>query len=159
MPHLNIHPEILAYFENNDYQQDLKVLYRFVLKFSPTSFIFSKGFKSDISSIEVWFTDQNIKPLDIDDKINITLVINWCVTCKIRYQIDPRELIFGKGCGFLSFAKYMGKNIGQIINENVSGKCSQKLLYHAKETATNALKTASTNINLKNNRSNWWFNW
>ena len=76
MPHLNIHPEILAYFENNDYQQDLKVLYRFVLKFSPTSFIFSKEFKSDISSIEVWFTDQNIKPLDIDDKINITLVIN-----------------------------------------------------------------------------------
>ena len=25
---------------------------------------------------EVWFTDQNSKPLEIEDKINITLVIN-----------------------------------------------------------------------------------
>ena len=26
--------------------------------------------------IEVWFTDQNYKPLEIEDKIKITLVIN-----------------------------------------------------------------------------------
>ena len=26
--------------------------------------------------IDVWFTDQNSKPLDIEDKMNITLVIN-----------------------------------------------------------------------------------
>ena len=25
---------------------------------------------------EVWFTDQNSKPLEIEDKINITLIIN-----------------------------------------------------------------------------------
>ena len=26
--------------------------------------------------IEVWFTDQNFKPIEIEDKINITVVIN-----------------------------------------------------------------------------------
>ena len=31
---------------------------------------------SEFSYIEVWFTDQNCKPLEIEDKINITLVIN-----------------------------------------------------------------------------------
>ena len=31
---------------------------------------------SEFSYIEVWFTDQNCKPLEIEDKINIILVIN-----------------------------------------------------------------------------------
>ena len=33
-------------------------------------------FDSEFSNIEVWFTDQNSKPLEIEEKINITLVIN-----------------------------------------------------------------------------------
>ena len=39
-------------------------------------FIFLKAFSLDISYIEVWFTDQNSKPLEVKDKINITLVIS-----------------------------------------------------------------------------------
>ena len=35
-------------------------------------FIFLKTFDSEFSYIEVWFTDQNSKPLEIEDKINIT---------------------------------------------------------------------------------------
>ena len=31
---------------------------------------------SELSYIEVWFTDQNYKRLEIEDKINIALVIN-----------------------------------------------------------------------------------
>ena len=38
--------------------------------------MFVKTFDSEFSYIEVWFTDQNSKPLDIQDKIKITLVIN-----------------------------------------------------------------------------------
>ena len=38
--------------------------------------MFLKTFDSEFSYIEVWFTDQNSKPLDIQDKIKITLVIN-----------------------------------------------------------------------------------
>ena len=37
--------------------------------------IFLKTLNSEFSYIEVWFTDQNSKPLEID-KTNITLVIN-----------------------------------------------------------------------------------
>ena len=38
--------------------------------------IFLKTFDLEFSYIEVWFSDQNSKPLEIEDKINITLVIN-----------------------------------------------------------------------------------
>ena len=38
--------------------------------------LFSKTFNLEFLHIEVWFTDQNSKPLEIEDKINITLVIN-----------------------------------------------------------------------------------
>ena len=41
-----------------------------------------KMFDLEFSSIEVWFTDQNSKPLDIEDRINITLVINESITYK-----------------------------------------------------------------------------
>ena len=33
-------------------------------------------FNSEFLSIEVCFTDQNSKPIEIEDKIKITLVIN-----------------------------------------------------------------------------------
>ena len=49
---------------NNDYQQDLRVLYTFVpnkpfgnlLEIAPPNFI-------PVKTIEVWFTDQNSQPL------------------------------------------------------------------------------------------------
>ena len=43
--------------------------------------------------------------------------------------------IYVKGCGFLSFAKNMSKNL--------CNKCSQKLLEKAKKSTTYAIKTAS----------------
>ena len=69
---------------NNDYQHDSRVLYTFVsnksfghfLDISLTNFIFLKIFNSEFSYIDVWFTDQNSRRLEIEDKINITLVIN-----------------------------------------------------------------------------------
>ena len=36
----------------------------------------------------------------------------------------------------------MGKNIGKNISKNLSDKYSQKLLDHAKKSATDVLKTA-----------------
>ena len=60
------------------------VLYTFVpnksfgqlLGISPETFIFLRTSDSQFSYIEVWFTDQNSNPLEIEDKINTTLVIN-----------------------------------------------------------------------------------
>ena len=59
-----------------------------------------------------------------------------------HYSVQPRDRIFMKGYGFLSFAKNMGKNIGKIISKNLSSKYSQKLFDHATKSTTDALKTA-----------------
>ena len=68
---------------NIDYQQDSTVLYTFVpnkpfgsiLEISPTNHIFLKTFNSEFQTIEVWFTDQNSRPLEIEDRINLFLFI------------------------------------------------------------------------------------
>ena len=53
----------------------------------------------------------------------------------MRYSIEPRDRIYLKGYGFLSFAKNMGKSL--------SNKYGQKLLDSAKKSTTDAIKTAS----------------
>ena len=68
---------------NNDFQQDSRVLYTFLpnklfgslLEISPTNHIFLKTFNSEYDEIKVWFTDQNSQPLEIEDRINLTMVI------------------------------------------------------------------------------------
>ena len=62
---------------HNDYQHDSRVLYAFgsLLEISPTNHIFLKTFNSEFQNIEVWFTDQNSQPLEIEDRINLTMVI------------------------------------------------------------------------------------
>ena len=55
---------------------------RSIIRFSPKYFIFLETFYSEFSYIEVWFTDQNSKPIEIEDKINITLVISYSVQYK-----------------------------------------------------------------------------
>ena len=47
-----------------------------LLNISPKNFILLKTFNSEFSYIEIWFTDQNSKLPEREDKINITLVIN-----------------------------------------------------------------------------------
>ena len=85
VPHLEITEVVLiSNIVNNDYQQDSRVLYTFgpnklfgkLLYISPKKLIFLKTFDSEFSFIEVWLTEQNSKPLDVEDKISITLVIN-----------------------------------------------------------------------------------
>ena len=85
IPHLEIREVILLLCNivNNDYQQDSRILYTFVpnkplgslLEISLTNHIFLKTFNSEFQNIEVWFTDQNSHPLEIEDRINLTLVI------------------------------------------------------------------------------------
>ena len=50
----------------------------------------------------------------------------------MRYSDQPRDRIFVKGYGFLSFAKNISKN--------------QRLLDHDKQSAADALKTASKRV-------------
>ena len=83
VPHLEITEVVRCKIVNNDYQQDSRVLYTFVpnkpfgslLEISPTNHIFLKTFNSEFQTIEVWFTDQNSQTLEIEDRLNLTLVV------------------------------------------------------------------------------------
>ena len=44
----------------------------------------------------------------------------------IHYSVQPRDQVFVKGYGFLSFAMNMSKNIGQNASKNLSSKYSQR---------------------------------
>ena len=69
---------------NNSYQQSSKVLFTFVpdkkygqlMNISPHALIMLKTINAEFSSIEIWFTDQNNGPLEIEDNVNISLIIN-----------------------------------------------------------------------------------
>ena len=83
------HPEITEValvhcnIVNNDCQQDSRVLYTFIpnkpfgslLEISQINHIFLKTFNSEYDEIIVWFNDQNSNPLEIEDRINLTMVI------------------------------------------------------------------------------------
>ena len=152
VPHVEITEVVLAHCNifDNDYQQDSRVLYTFapnksfdqLLDILPKNFIFLKLFNSEFPYIEVCFTDQNSKPLEIEDKVNITLIINQSLKYK-KLTIFFNLEIFIKCYVFLSFAKGMNKNVGKSIGDTLSCKYSQKLLDYAKQSATEALKTAS----------------
>ena len=85
MPHLEITEVQLVhcYIVNNDYQHESRVLYMFVLnkpfgsllELSPTNHIFLKTFSTEYDEIKVWFTDQNSQLLEIEDRMNLTMVI------------------------------------------------------------------------------------
>ena len=68
---------------NNNYQQASKVLFTFVPKkqfgqlitITPHSLTMLKTANADFSFIEIWFTDQSNRPLEIEDNVNITLII------------------------------------------------------------------------------------
>ena len=77
MPYLEITEVVLIHCNilNNSYQQNSRVLRTFVpnksfgqlLHISPKNFTFSKKFDCEFSYIEVRFTDQNSKLLEIED--------------------------------------------------------------------------------------------
>ena len=85
-PHSKITELVLVHCNivNNDYQHNSGALYIFVSNnsfgqlsyVSPKKFINLRFFNSEFSEIEVWFTDQNSKPLEIEKKKKIALVIN-----------------------------------------------------------------------------------
>ena len=89
VPHLEITELVLILWNiaSSDYQLDSRFLYIFIrnksfgqlLNISTNNFTYLKTFNS---YIEVWFTDQNSKSLEIENAINITLVITESITYK-----------------------------------------------------------------------------
>ena len=64
-----------------------------------------------------------------------------------HYLVPPRDWIFVKCYGCFpfakNFAKNMSKNVGKNVSKNLSVKNSKKIIDHAKQSATDAFKTAS----------------
>ena len=68
---------------NNNYHQASKVLFTFVpnkqfgqlVNISPHSLTMLNTTNTEFSSIEVWFADQNSKPLESENSVNVTLII------------------------------------------------------------------------------------
>ena len=67
---------------NNNYQQASKVLFTFVpnkqfgqsITVTTNSTTMLKTTNAEFSFIEVWFTDQNNRPLEIEDNANIAII-------------------------------------------------------------------------------------
>ena len=67
----------------NDYQNTSKVLFTFVpnkqfgqlINISPHSLTMMNTVNTEFSFVEVWFTDQTSKALEIEDNVNLTLII------------------------------------------------------------------------------------
>ena len=68
---------------NNSYQQASKLLFTFVpnkqfgqlITITPHSPTMLKTTNAKFSFIEIWFPDQNNRPLEIEHNVNITLLI------------------------------------------------------------------------------------
>ena len=67
----------------NDYQHTSKVLFSFVpnkqfgqlINILPNTLTMMNTINAKFSHIEIWFTDQFTKPLEIEDNVNLTLII------------------------------------------------------------------------------------
>ena len=80
-PKLESAEVVLVYCDlvNNSFQQASKVLFTFVpnkqfgqlITISPHLLTMLKTTNAEFQSIQVWFTDQNNRPLEIEDKLSI----------------------------------------------------------------------------------------
>ena len=106
---------------NNDYQQSSNVLQTFAfdklfgqfLDISPKTFTFFKTFNSVFSYIELWFSDQNSKTLEIEDKIDITLVnVKYKKGEDIQFNLEIKYLL--KAMDFCLWLKIQVKVLAKI---------------------------------------------
>ena len=69
---------------DNQYQQKCEVLYTFtpnksyayLLNVEPSNLVFLKTYNTEFDEIFIALTDQNSRPLEIEDKVNLTLLVN-----------------------------------------------------------------------------------
>ena len=85
MPRLETVKVVLVHCNliNNSYQQARKVLFTFVpnkqfgqlITSTPHSPAMLKVTNAELLFVEIWFQNQNNRPLEIEDNVNITLII------------------------------------------------------------------------------------
>ena len=62
------------------------------MEISSTNHLFLKTFNSEYDEIKVWFTDQNSQPLEIEGRIDVTMVIKKNIY-KTRFYLIKRDFI------------------------------------------------------------------
>ena len=81
---------------DNQYQQKSEVLYTFapnkfypfLLNVEPSNLVFLKTFNTEFDEIIMTFTNQNGRPLEIEDKVNL---IKFSLLIEMQqYSIEPR---------------------------------------------------------------------
>ena len=86
VPNLEVAEVVLVQcnLADNQYQQKSEVLYTFtsnisyayLLNVKPSNLVFLKTFNTELDEILITFTSQNGRLLEIEDKVNLTLLIN-----------------------------------------------------------------------------------
>ena len=86
MPSLKVVEVVLVQCNlvDNQYQQKPEVLYTFtsnksyayLLNVEPSNLVFLKTYNTEFDEIIITFTNQNGRPLGVEDKVNLTLLIN-----------------------------------------------------------------------------------
>ena len=69
---------------DNQCQQNSEVLYTFtpnksdayLLNVEPSNLVFLKTYKTEFDEIIITFMDQNSRTLEVEDKVNLTLLLN-----------------------------------------------------------------------------------
>ena len=120
---------------NTNYQQAPRVLFTLMpdKKFGqlvtvvPHPLMMLKTNNTESESIEVLFTDQNKRPHEIKDNVNITIIIG---TGEYKWDFDLIQVKYVDGCGFLSFARNFWDKYGKKLMDNATktGKDAGKLL-------------------------------
>ena len=143
VPKLEIVEVVLVHCNlvKNDYEHTSKVLFTFVpnkkfgqLNISPHAFTMMNTVNTEFSCVEVWFTDQSSKALEIEDNINKSHTNYWINIIKMRYSTEQKFRKYVKGYGFLSFARKFGDKYGK------------KLIDTATKTGIDAAKTTSKRV-------------
>ena len=88
-----------------------------------------KTTNTQLQSIKLQFTDQNNRPLEIEDKGKYC-TINWVGLVKLRYSTEQKYRKYVTGYDFLSFARKFGDKYGKMLMNTATktGQMLQKLL-------------------------------
>ena len=89
VPELEITEVVLVHcnIENNGYEHHSRVLHAFVTKRSFGQLLDN----SEFSYIKLWFTDRNSKPLETEDKLNISYYVKCKLKQMTRYSVQSTD--------------------------------------------------------------------
>ena len=88
-----------------------------LITISPHLLTMLKTTNAEFQSIQLWFTDQNNRPLEIEGKYYTN---NWVDIIKMRYSTEPKYRKYVKGYGFLSFATKFGDKYGERLMDTAT---------------------------------------